>query len=50
MMILMVHYFIQIKEFKMCLQTKDGHFFTKGIIYKDLMKAEKINNIFYVVL
>jgi hypothetical protein len=45
-MILMVHYFMQINEFKMCLQIKDEQFFTKGVIYKDLMKVQHrlINN------
>jgi hypothetical protein len=38
----MVSNFIQVKEFKMSLQAKDGHFFCIGIIYSDLMKIHQV--------
>jgi hypothetical protein len=40
-MFLRVSYFIQVKQIKKCLQAKDGHFFTIGIIYSDLLKEKQ---------
>jgi hypothetical protein len=38
---MMVSYFIQVKVVIMSLQDKDGHFFSTGNIYNDLMKLQQ---------
>jgi hypothetical protein len=40
-MFLRVSYFIQVNQIKKCLQAKDGHFFTIGIVYSDLLKEKQ---------